>query len=818
MPPKVDVRRTSIKSLIHTRAVFKGKITQSISSIRPVLDKTDSLTDNEICLLKDCRADIECWVEKIREFDEKIYDAMSDLVLDSKEDLEDTQDLTDSPLTQEISNREDYHSEIRHTYRLVNEKICKSENLNSDKSSSSSASKPKINHTKLQKLDLPKFDGNIFEFMPFWDYFQNSVMIEDSLSDVERFTYLKSCLQGPAYDAISGLSLTSANFKTACEMLERRFGSKQLIRSAHIEELLQLPTVDDNSSHTQLRPLYDKIECHLKGLQNLGFDSDTDGSVLVPIITSKLPLSVSKEIRRQCKGKWELQSILDVLLDEVENTESFYLNRLRVSDSDSKLFKKPVTNCNQNRNQPTKTMQGFYASGYAVLCNICSLEHRTSKCDKLLKLSPTDRLCLVKQNRLCTNCLGKHSIRSCTSNISCSVCGKWHHSCLHIKNFKSYMDGIQSKNSKHQQKASHKSNAHGYSSTAKPRNDHAKKSCLLQTAVANVQSTHKKGKFRILFDSGSDRSYITTRTANLLNAPVLGQEFLSFKTFGKSGVSQSGWYNIVKVSISPSFQSNIKIPVDLLAKETICSDLTPYTLSKSVTQWPQLMHLNFADSLDHEQPLTIDILIGSDLYWQFFSGQLIKCHDGPTALDSRLGWILHGPVNATTKWHISNSFFANTINMEDEMSSTSIIKTDIPENFQQIFTTVAKTQDSTAPDSGLNEQNPTNISNIALKFADYTWSDNLTSKDLRFISSIIDSLSQDNEGRYYVDWPVNSNMDKLLSNLPGCYGRLNSLVSRLSLDQQLLNIYDEGMMKYFSNGHIQMLAHNVTYTTFHIML
>ena len=41
---------------------------------------------------------------------------------------------------------------------------------------------------------------------------------------------------------------------------------------------------------------------------------------------------------------------------------------------------------------------------------------------------------------------------------------------------------------------------------------------------------------------------------------------------------------------------------------------------------------------------TIDVLIGSDYYWQLVSGRVVRGDDGPVALHTNLGWVLTGPA------------------------------------------------------------------------------------------------------------------------------------------------------------------------------
>ena len=61
---------------------------------------------------------------------------------------------------------------------------------------------------KLPKLELPKFTGDITQWQGFWDQFNTSIHENTSLSDVEKFNYLRTFLNDSAYSLISGLSLS----------------------------------------------------------------------------------------------------------------------------------------------------------------------------------------------------------------------------------------------------------------------------------------------------------------------------------------------------------------------------------------------------------------------------------------------------------------------------------------------------------------------------------------------------------------------------------------------------------------------------------
>ena len=51
----------------------------------------------------------------------------------------------------------------------------------------------------------------------------------------------------------------------------------------------------------------------------------------------------------------------------------------------------------------------------------------------------------------------------------------------------------------------------------------------------------------------------------------------------------------------------------------------------------------------------IDVLIGSDFYWDIVTGDLKIGEKGPIAISSRLGWLLSGPIESTAVANLMSS-------------------------------------------------------------------------------------------------------------------------------------------------------------------
>ena len=99
---------------------------------------------------------------------------------------------------------------------------------------------PKV---KLPKLTLKKFNGDLTKWTTFWDSYESLIHHNSQLSDIHKFIYLNSLLEGPALQSISGLKLTAANYNKALSIIWRRFGNTQKIVSKHMEVLLNLEAV-----------------------------------------------------------------------------------------------------------------------------------------------------------------------------------------------------------------------------------------------------------------------------------------------------------------------------------------------------------------------------------------------------------------------------------------------------------------------------------------------------------------------------------------------------------------------------------------------
>ena len=138
-------------------------------------------------------------------------------------------------------------------------------------------------------MTLNKFNGDPKRGQEWWDSFCVAVHDNSAISTVEKFSYLRSLVEGSAAMAISGLQLTLANYNEALEVLRERFAQKQVIVNPHI--LLKLKPVNAMSDIKGIRAVLDRVEIQVTGLQSL----------LIPIFMAKVPDELKLIVSRKHK-------------------------------------------------------------------------------------------------------------------------------------------------------------------------------------------------------------------------------------------------------------------------------------------------------------------------------------------------------------------------------------------------------------------------------------------------------------------------------------------------------------------------------------
>ena len=241
-------------------------------------------------------------------------------------------------------------------------------------------------------------------------------------------------------------------------------------------------------------------------------------------------------------------------------------------------------------------------------CAYCKGGHFSASCESVT--DPRARFEILKRDGRCFVCLSlDHQSTSCEKN--CRRCNGNHHQsiCRRQTHRKSQHDLSANKNSQETQNSTLVTQSTEVSQlpqSTTTASSGSKGTVLLQTAsaIARNEDSTKSTRVKILFDNGSQRSYVTDNLKSRLGLKSTKKEMLHLNTFGEKTFRKQ------KCDVLTLFLEDVKEEtsrVCVFSFPTICS---PLPSRVEANNYPHLHGLKLADYSDSKH--SIDVLIGSD--------------------------------------------------------------------------------------------------------------------------------------------------------------------------------------------------------------
>ena len=446
-------------------------------------------------------------------------------------------------------------------------------------------------------------------------------------------------------------------------------------------------------------------------------------------------------------SKWSVTSLRSTLAEYIKAKEVAEIQSASPADSQKPEKSKPPKHTFK---QSAEALLAPAKPARPVKCHFCKGAHYTDECRTY---TTVDERKAQLQDR-CFRCLSKgHSARSCSITRLCFHCRKEHHRSLCPTKFGTT--------------ASSHLNAEAESfvpleSTLLSVDKHVH----MQTALSEVSQPRDKSdssplvKARLLFDTGSSRSYITEDMRRKLNLKASRTETLSTAGFGNAK-RKTQTFDIVDVQITLQDKSVKTLEVAVIPVISSPILKQPLNLSKH----PSIAKMTLAEPLTNKpERVNIDILVGSDYYFELILSDRISFEDGLVLLDSRLGLICAGKSPGRNQEESSLYYSAEGTH-------------DPAEDIHRLWAIEeVGTQPIVREDAHCAAME---------KFSDTV---------------------QFRDGRYYVSWPWRDIPFELEDNFGLAYGRLRSLLRRLDRDPELLERYNLTIAEQLSLGVIEQVS------------
>lgn len=498
-----------------------------------------------------------------------------------------------------------------------------SKNLSeSSQASGSETQESRASKVRLPKIDIPIFSGTIQEWSHFHSLFDSLIHQNSSLSDVEKFQYLRTLLKGNALKLIENLHLSASNYFVAYDTIKRRYEDKRLKANYYMKQIQDFKGIPSDSP-SNLQAFLLAFKTNVEALRALKLP-DLSDFMLFHKALSNLD-SNSRQLFETEFAKSDIPSFDDLM--------TFVSERLKISSlcTDQKGASQRV----QSRGVASQSLVSTTQSEVVVKCPFCSDLHKPQKCSKLLDSTIEDRYTMIREANRCLACLGKHYLRQCSSTFTCQVCkSKYHHTLLHREKSTREDDAKVVQNQREDMNSPHQV----YSCSVK---DVApKRQILLGTAQACIQAADGQFKWiRLVIDSGSQLSFITEACAQMLG-------LRKFKTTANiSGISDNQStqpLGVVSCILKSSLQPTVRFQANAVVLKKITSDLPSFPVDSSLTS--KFSHVKLADS-HFGQTRQIDFLLGADLYTDVLLDKPI-IRGKPAGIHTAFGVILLGEVTS----------------------------------------------------------------------------------------------------------------------------------------------------------------------------
>lgn len=530
--------------------------------------------------------------------------------------------------------------------------------------------------TKLPKLKLVEFGGELKQWLSFWGSFSN-VHDNTSLSKADKMAYLRMAMKNgtPPWTLVHSFPPAGDNYEDCVQQLTDRFGDTDLLTEVYVHEMMGLITNKSTANNKKLGYLHDTIRGHLRALESLGVTSNNYAALLLPMIESCLPEDALVEWQRNRRSLLAKTSSTTKITSDRRLTELMnFLKNEALDEARIQIVKESCKNNQDKRSIPRDpksklaTASGLFSGkqrGSRIECLFCGEEHPSSNCSKAQTWSLKKRQELVQKSNCCFKCLKKgHRSNECRSKLTCSECGYNHLMILCRGGNKTPQNhpGI----SPASRSASPCRSITGAAKEEDPipestgsLTSHGETEVLLQTVLVNLIANGKAKSARALIDSGSQRSYITEHAVNVMGYQPIGTEELAHCLFGGSKTKSYPHrkFNVQLTSLLGTFKGTF----ELLEQNVICNKIErvhDQHLLKSLAN--KGIYLS-----DHGKDIPeVNILFGADILARIVIGPT-KAIGSALATSTVFGWTICGKIESEEDRKSSSEFVITMVNKND---------------------------------------------------------------------------------------------------------------------------------------------------------
>lgn len=484
--------------------------------------------------------------------------------------------------------------------------------------------------------DLPDFNGAFDDWLPFKRAYEDT---KSSFDKLQNLTRLRKAVKGSAKETVRSLLFIADDPEDVMKALGRRFGKPEELVLVETERIKELPRLNDNPRDTCV--FASRISNAVATIQALKkpqyLYSPELSRAIVEKFTPILRYRWYDFKSRRSEDEPELLKLKTFL-----DMEADLCGDAVLLESKKRSGRHQVHAAHENDDEHP----GMPDQPSRRMCDVCEGDHWLTECRRFKDATINQRWDIVKQKKLCFQCLKRRHTKASCRGQPCRRCRRPHHSMLHA-------DRPQREPTRETQREPTREIQPTTASHPQPTGEKevvtkavyaASEGAKAYLKMLPVEVYGSKGSARVLalLDEGSTVTLLDARVAEHIGA--VGQpESLVLETVGGKIVEKK---NSQKMDLrirglhrkDKKLLRNVRTVDDLrLSSQRI----RPEDLDECQHLRERIRELVYED----ERPM---LLIGQDNWNLIVSRKVLKGKQNqPAASLTSLGWVLHGRGNVS---------------------------------------------------------------------------------------------------------------------------------------------------------------------------
>lgn len=501
-----------------------------------------------------------------------------------------------------------------------------------------------VMYMKKNEKDYPEFPKDVANYMTFrhevdnWETTDGKTVSKKNM--LQKLKDSVAAKNEKAYNLFGFMELLDGNYATALELLDERYLNIKNVMFAQIEKLIKMAQAKDNNA-TSLQEIHDTVVPALSNMRSLikhyvikdVAASDDDprinklilDAIMSALMYRKLDSATLTALAGRIKDKEtpipQPEKVLEIIKQRFSNLTRQGSSTEATSNSGAKAQKVRVSAVSEQAKKK-----------HCLFCNKDG--HETKVCRQFTQRKMSERFPLVKEHKVCANCLNAiykkcDCIKKGKSN--CSKCNSMHHTLLHDDDYIPKARQVPVA-------------AIAQISAESTRGE----DFIAIRPTARVRISTFKGIVviaRAFIDTGATNSMITKKLAEKLGFKIDEKAKPVART--RDYCNRPGDPILLKldVRVRPYFKSDFKIEINVCVTATLAGKMPVREVDCHLR--PERLDLLTLADPGWSDPADVDMIIGVADFTHLMGNKTITLDDGFMMIETKFGYICMGEAFAS---------------------------------------------------------------------------------------------------------------------------------------------------------------------------